>query len=43
MKNLTAFTALSCVFMLACCFVLIGSTADALVVKLGWNLIKPAD
>ena len=34
MKNLTAFTALSCVFMLACCFVLIGSTADALVVKL---------
>ncbi|MBN1561541.1 MFS transporter [candidate division KSB1 bacterium] len=35
MKKLTAVSALSCVFMLACCFVIIGSTADALVTRLG--------
>lgn len=37
MKKLTAVSALSSVFMLACCFVLIGSTADALVLRLGMN------
>lgn len=44
MKKLTPVVALSCVFMLACCFVIFGATANDLVEKLGltdkqWSLV----
>jgi len=44
MKKLTPVVALTCVFMLACCFVIFGATANDLVKKLGltdtqWSLV----
>ncbi|NQT26990.1 MFS transporter [candidate division KSB1 bacterium] len=44
MQKMTPIVALSCVFMLACCFVIFGATANDLVAKLGltdkqWSLV----
>jgi fucose permease len=44
MKQLTSIVALTCVFMLACCFVVFGATANDLIAKLGltdtqWSLV----
>lgn len=37
MKNLTAISALACVFMLACCFVVVGAASGALAKELGMD------
>ncbi len=44
MKQLTSIVALTCVFMLACCFVIFGATANDLIAELGltdqqWSLV----
>ncbi len=44
MKQLTSIVALTCVFMLACCFVIFGATSNDLILKLGltdqqWSVV----